>query len=55
MLDTTTFILTMIFSIVIVSFIFRFIVRNAIDSSRLMKKVEQLERDLAEFRSNKKL
>lgn len=54
MLDTSTFILTMIFAIVIGSFVFRFIVRNAIDSSRLMKKVEQLESDLAKLQLNNK-
>lgn len=48
--DTTTFILTIIFTLVIGSFVFYFVARNAVDSSRLMKKVEQLEIDLAEMK-----
>lgn len=49
-LDSTTFILTIIFAFVIGSFLFFFIVRNAIDSSRLMKKVEKLEAEIAELK-----
>lgn len=49
-LDTTTFLLTMIFTLVISSFIFYFVARNAVDSSRLMRKVEKLESDLAELK-----
>ncbi|MDW0111548.1 hypothetical protein QT711_00025 [Sporosarcina saromensis] len=51
-LDLTTFILTIIFAFVIGSFLSFFIVRNAIESSRLMKKVEQLEADIAELKRN---
>ncbi|MFD1204336.1 hypothetical protein ACFQ38_04230 [Sporosarcina contaminans] len=50
-IDTTVFILTILFALIIGAFILRFIVRSTIDSSMLMKKVEEVEAEIAELKS----
>ncbi|WP_336823916.1 hypothetical protein [Sporosarcina sp. USHLN248] len=50
-IDTTVFILTILFGLIIGAFILRFIVRSTIDSSMLMKKVEEVEAEIAELKS----
>ncbi|MBE1553863.1 hypothetical protein [Sporosarcina limicola] len=48
-IDATTFILTVIFTFVIGSFLLYWIVRNAINNSDLMKRLEAVEGQLAEL------